>query len=257
MKKIYTGVMFLVLLFPGVSFAKTEAEIKSAIIDQVLGVFVMQVNTMDKIQTLAAESTNKGQYRSYLILVQKQLQESITQLSTLLNPPIVVVPKPPLQTTIPGVTIQPMNPEAPAQENNQVAVASAPDPVISASLISNPSVIKIGQDRVFVMEVLITNDTDEAVQFTGNQNSYVSLVENTIDTFSLSISAIYNNLDVNSSMTIPAHKSGTLKLLLNMLPQKVGTFKVQFANYKMNGITSGNIISLSGMPLTTGTITVE
>lgn len=86
MKKLLLAVALVFVLVPSVSSASTDEQIRASLTQQLLSMFVVQVNALDKMQALVASSPNPSQYDNFSALVADQLSKTTAQLSTLLNP---------------------------------------------------------------------------------------------------------------------------------------------------------------------------
>lgn len=84
MKKLLGFSMFLFLV-PFAAFAQTDDQIKASITQQLLSNFVVEVNALDKIQTLAGQSSDPSQFDSFSAMVAQQLSETSAQLANLLG----------------------------------------------------------------------------------------------------------------------------------------------------------------------------
>lgn len=86
MKKALFALALVFILVPSISFAATDAEIKASVVQQILSMFVVQVNALEKVQTLVSQSSNPSQFDTFSGLVANQLSQTTAQLATLLNP---------------------------------------------------------------------------------------------------------------------------------------------------------------------------
>lgn len=84
MKKVL--LVLALVLVPSFSFASTDTEIRASIVQQLLSTFVVQVNSLDKIQALISQASDQSQFDVFKGLVAQQLSETTSQLATLLNP---------------------------------------------------------------------------------------------------------------------------------------------------------------------------
>lgn len=83
MKKLILG-LGLVLL-PSFAFAADDSQIRANILQQLLSTFVVEVNSLDKIQSLVAQSSSPSQFDAFSGAIAQQLSETTGQLATLLN----------------------------------------------------------------------------------------------------------------------------------------------------------------------------
>lgn len=85
MKKLALTAVIGLVLFPSVTFASTDAQIQSSLTQQLLSMFVVEVNSLDKIQSLVSQSSNPSQFDNFSALVASQLSQTTAQLATLLD----------------------------------------------------------------------------------------------------------------------------------------------------------------------------
>lgn len=103
MKKTALALALVFVLIPSVSSAATDEQIRASLTQQLLSMFVVQVNSLDKIQSLVAQSSNPSQFDTFSGLVAAQLSATTAQLSTLLNPSGASI-----QAPVGGVGVEPL-----------------------------------------------------------------------------------------------------------------------------------------------------
>lgn len=127
---IKVGVGLSLLFTPFLTFAATDDQIQASLTQQLLSMFVVEVNALDKMQSLVAQSSNPSQFNNFSGLVASQLSETTAQLATLLNAPGGI----PVNMTSPvGTSVSPIE-------------TCIPNPVLT--LTATPSVISSGGQMV-------------------------------------------------------------------------------------------------------------
>lgn len=110
------------MITPAFAFAATDDAIRSSITQQLLTIFVAQVNGLDTVLGLEAQSTNPTQFAAFDSLVRAQLAATTQEIATVLNPANTVVqtsnnnPPPPIAgssagnitNTLPVSTMDPL-----------------------------------------------------------------------------------------------------------------------------------------------------
>lgn len=89
MKKLLGLFAFLVLVFPSVSFAATDSDIRASLVQQLLTLFVQEVNGIQAMQETIGQSSNPAQFNDLSKLLKSQFSDTEGQLAALLNPPAV------------------------------------------------------------------------------------------------------------------------------------------------------------------------
>lgn len=98
MKKL---LVVLFLCVPCLSFAQTDTEIRSNLLQTLLTQFVAQVNAIDAMQAEISLATDKGSFKSLQDVLVAQLQFSTQSIAALLNPTAPIVVSSPILGNVP------------------------------------------------------------------------------------------------------------------------------------------------------------
>lgn len=145
MKKLLIISMFVLL--PSFSFAATDTEIRSSLLQTLLTQFVSQVNALDTMRTEISLSSNPSQFSMLTAVLSAQLQYTTQSVAALLNPATVSVPVP----SVPSVNF------------GSASASSEPAPVGKAAItvdVQNPS----QKFPYYVFVVSVLNDEGKTIQ---------------------------------------------------------------------------------------------
>lgn len=156
-----------------------------------------------------------------------------------------------------------------AQTSASVSVAPAqdqqPEPAapfersgsVSAVLASQTSLIPISGGRVVVATLRITNGTNETVRFSqsGNINGRMAIAANTLAPWSPVFAATFRNVDLSDDhQGLAPGETGDVQIISANVPASAGSFSIEITGFRIVGLTSGDMIDLSGFPISLGTI---
>lgn len=85
-KAFVMGSVFMCLVFPALAFAQSDVQIRSSLVQQLITIFVAEVNGIDSMLSLTAQSANPAQFADFNTQLHVQLSNTTSQLATLLNP---------------------------------------------------------------------------------------------------------------------------------------------------------------------------
>lgn len=86
MNKLKGLVFGVLLLLPSVSFAATDNDIRASLVQQLLTLFVQEVNGIQSMQDTIGQSSNPAQFNDLSNLLKSQFSDTENQLAALLNP---------------------------------------------------------------------------------------------------------------------------------------------------------------------------
>ena len=86
MKKILTSFVLLGVLVPSFVFGASNDVVRSNIVSRLIEVLTAQVNAMDYIRIQANSAVNPDEFDTYLDKAQVHVNNSIEEISVLLNP---------------------------------------------------------------------------------------------------------------------------------------------------------------------------
>lgn len=86
MNKLKGLVLGVLLLLPSVSFAATDSDIRASLVQQLLTLFVQEVNGIQAMQDTIGQSSNPAQFSNLSNLLKAQFSDTEGQLAALLNP---------------------------------------------------------------------------------------------------------------------------------------------------------------------------
>lgn len=130
------GIGLALLLAPFLTFASTDDQIKASLVQQLLSMFVVEVNSLDAMQGLVAQSSNPSQFDSFSGLVANQLSQTTAQLDVLLNDPN--------QGQIESLQVNSTN-----QQNTGGSVASTPSLILTDNLAERQPISTAGPATVW------------------------------------------------------------------------------------------------------------
>lgn len=111
MKKIILFIVVAILIILPISTnAQTDEQIRSSLVQKSIDLLVVQVNILDEMLTIINTASNKASFSSFISLINSQIQNSVSQLTTLLDPTIGLQNNPhptlndPASTTTPEQT---------------------------------------------------------------------------------------------------------------------------------------------------------
>lgn len=92
MKKLFVSALAGLFLIPFVSFASTDDVIRTSIVNQLLALFVQEVNGIDAMQNLIAQSSNPAQFQDLQQLLRNHLAQTQSELVNVLKPQATSTP---------------------------------------------------------------------------------------------------------------------------------------------------------------------
>lgn len=128
---------------------------------------------------------------------------------------------------------------------------------VSASLASKADTIPLAGGRVIVATLRITNSTNETIRFSqsGNINASIVVSANTLAPWNPLFAAMFRNADIaEDNQGLAPGQSGDVQIISSNVPAAAGSFGIELGSFRVVGLTSGDLIDVSGFPISLGTI---
>lgn len=206
--------------------------------------------------------------KQYISLLQKLVQLYQQQLNDVIalnkaiphnNNQTLITPVAPANTNKTSIPMNENNSPAPAPVSNE-PVASAPESLTpKIELINGVASVKIGETRAILAELKIS-DLDEDMQF--NQfpvtitasDAEGNLIQGWVPEYT--VTAKWIDLP-NPTLTMKKGYITLVHVFLKNIPDVEGSINLELNDWKLNGVSSGDIRALSGMPISTTTNVVK